>query len=124
MVALYFSKIIYSFVLFYAGGGSLGSSLIIFLLFSVPWSILIEINNGQQIPLMWYIYSHIFFRILALENIAKILTNGPRLGRGRSGPPVLTSVDQRMNKCPMNIFYEHFYHMQVILPIIHPGFCR
>ena len=29
---------------------------------------------------MVYFYSLIFFRILALENIAKILTTGPRLG--------------------------------------------
>ena len=42
-------------------------------------SILIEINNGQPIPLMWYIFILLFFRILALENIAKILTTGPRL---------------------------------------------
>ena len=28
---------------------------------------------------MWYIYILLFFRILALENIAKILTTGPRL---------------------------------------------
>ena len=45
-------------------------------------SILIEINNGQPIPLMWYIYILLFFRILALENIAKILTTGPRLDSG------------------------------------------
>ena len=37
-------------------------------------------NNGQPIPLMWYIFILLFFfRILALENIAKILTTGPRL---------------------------------------------
>ena len=42
-------------------------------------TILIEINNGQPIPLMWYIFILLFFRILALENIAKILTTGPRL---------------------------------------------
>ena len=30
--------------------------------FSVPWSkILIEINNGQPIPLMWYIFILLFF---------------------------------------------------------------
>ena len=29
---------------------------------------------------MWYIFILLFFRILALENIAKILTTGPRLG--------------------------------------------
>ena len=49
---------------------------------SVPWSkmtVLIEINNGQPIPLMWYIFILLFFRILALENTAKILTTGPRL---------------------------------------------
>ena len=40
----------------------------------------IEINNGQPIPLMWYIFILLFFyRILATENIAKILTTGPRL---------------------------------------------
>ena len=42
-------------------------------------SILVEINNGQPIPLMWYIFFLLFFRILAIENIAKILTTGPRL---------------------------------------------
>ena len=54
-------------------------------------TILIEINNGQAIPLISdlyyighcfdvvYFYSLIFFRISALENIAKILTTGPRL---------------------------------------------
>ena len=43
-------------------------------------SILIEINNLQPIPLMWYIFILlVFFKILALENIAKILTTGPRL---------------------------------------------
>ena len=36
-------------------------------------------NNGQPIRLMWYIFIVLFFRILALENIAKILTTGPRL---------------------------------------------
>ena len=55
-----------------------------FFLFSrslVKMTILIEINNGQPIPLMWYILIlSLFFRILALENIAKILTTGPRLG--------------------------------------------
>ena len=67
-------------------GGRVASSLIIFFLFffsfSVPWSkmtILIEINNGQPIPLMWYIFILLFFGILALVNIAKILTTGPRL---------------------------------------------
>ena len=35
-----------------------------------------EINNGQPIPLMWYIFILLFLRILALENIAKILTTG------------------------------------------------
>ena len=34
---------------------------------------------------MVYFYSLIFFRILALENIAKILTNGPRLGKRKNG---------------------------------------
>ena len=63
---------------------SLGSSLIIFssfLLFRflVKMTILIEIKNGQPIPLMWYIFMLLFFRILALENNAKILTTGPRL---------------------------------------------
>ena len=59
---------------------SLGSSLIIFLFyFYVSWSILIEINDGQPIPLMWYLFILLFFRILVLENIAKILTTGPRL---------------------------------------------
>ena len=38
-----------------------------------------EMNNGQAIPLMWYIFILLFFRILALENIAKILTTGPRI---------------------------------------------
>ena len=32
-------------------------------------SIFIEINNGQPIPLMWYSFILLFFRILALENI-------------------------------------------------------
>ena len=45
-------------------------------------SVLIEMNNGQQIPLMWYIFILLIFRILALENIAKILTTGPRLRKG------------------------------------------
>ena len=31
-------------------------------------SILIEINNGQPISLMWYTFVLLFFRILALEN--------------------------------------------------------
>ena len=70
---------------------------------------------------MWYIFILIiFFRILALENIAKI-DDYTQAREGWSGPPVLTPVDQRMNKWPMNIFYEHFYLMQVILPIIHHG---
>ena len=43
-------------------------------------SILIEINNGQPIPLMWYIFILLFFKLLASVNIAKILTTGPRLG--------------------------------------------
>ena len=65
---------------------SLVSSSIIVLLFyfSVSWSkmtILIKINNGQPIPLMWYRFILLFFRILALENIAKILTTGSRLSR-------------------------------------------
>ena len=52
---------------------SLGSSLIIFssFYFSVPWSkmsILIKINNGQPMPLMWYTFILLFFKILALEN--------------------------------------------------------
>ena len=43
-------------------------------------SILIEVNNEQPIPLMWYLFILLFFfRILALENIATILTTGPRL---------------------------------------------
>ena len=42
-------------------------------------TILIEINNGQPIPLMWYVFILLFFRILALANIAKQLTTGPRL---------------------------------------------
>ena len=42
-------------------------------------TLLTEINNGQPIPLMWYILFSYFFRILALENFAKILTTGPRL---------------------------------------------
>ena len=42
-------------------------------------SILMEMNNVQPIPLMWYIFILLFFRILALENIAQILTTGPRL---------------------------------------------
>ena len=42
-------------------------------------SILNEMNNGQPIPLMWLIFILLFFKILALENIAKILTTGPRL---------------------------------------------
>ena len=62
---------------------SLGSSLIIFsfLFFRslVKRLILIEINNGQLIPLMWYNFILLIFRILALENIAKILTTGPWL---------------------------------------------
>ena len=41
---------------------------------------LIEINNGQPIPLMLYLYILLFFRILALENNAKILRTGPKLG--------------------------------------------
>ena len=45
----------------------------------LPTPMLIEINNGQPIPLMWYIFILLFFRILALENIAKILPTGPRL---------------------------------------------
>ena len=45
---------------------------------------MIEINNGQPIPLMWYIFILLFFRILALENVAKILTTGPRLGVRRN----------------------------------------
>ena len=45
-------------------------------------TILIEINNGQPIPLMWYIFILFFFKNISirLENIAKILTTGPRLG--------------------------------------------
>ena len=39
-------------------------------------TILIEINNGQPIPLML-----LLVRILAFENIAKILTTGPRLSQ-------------------------------------------
>ena len=42
-------------------------------------TILIEINNGQPIPMMWYLFILLFFRILALENIAKILTTEPML---------------------------------------------
>ena len=37
-------------------------------------TILIDINNGQPIPLMWYL-----FILLFLENIANILTTGPSL---------------------------------------------
>ena len=67
-------------------GPSLGSRLIIFLLFLffhslVKNKLLIEINNGQPMLLMWYIFILLFFRILALENVAKILTAGPMLGR-------------------------------------------
>ena len=42
-------------------------------------TILIEINNGQPIPLLWYLFILLFFRVLALENIAKILTTEPML---------------------------------------------
>ena len=68
---------------------SLRSSLVIFFLlfyFSISWSkmtISIKINNGQ--PNLWcgiFLFSYFFFRILAilaLENIVKILTTGPRL---------------------------------------------
>ena len=43
-------------------------------------TILIEINNGQPDTFdVVSFYSLIFFRILALENIAKILTTGPML---------------------------------------------
>ena len=48
-------------------------------------TILIEINNGQPIRLMWYLFIFLFFRILALENIAKILTTGPRLASNEEG---------------------------------------
>ena len=61
---------------------SLGSSLIIFSSFFIFLFLgqkLIEINNGQPIPLMWYIFILLFFGILALGNIAKILTTGHRL---------------------------------------------
>ena len=64
---------------------SLGSSLIIFFFFFIfPFLgqkllILIKINNRQLIPLMWYLTSLFFFRILALEKIAEILMTGPRL---------------------------------------------
>ena len=44
-------------------------------------SISIEINNEQQTRLNWYIFILLFFRLLALENIAKILTTGPRLAQ-------------------------------------------
>ena len=68
---------------------SLRSSLVIYssFYFSVSWSkmtISFKINNGQ--PYLWcgiFLFSYyFFFRILAiltLENIAKILTAGPRL---------------------------------------------
>ena len=65
-------------------------------------TILIEINNGQPIPLMWYIFILLFFRILALENIAKILTTGPRLMMARlyryldSLSPQLKNTKQRI----------------------------
>ena len=60
---------------------SLGSSLIIFSSFLFFRSLVKnKINIGQPIPLMWYIFILLFFKILALENIAKILTTGPRLG--------------------------------------------
>ena len=44
-------------------------------------SILIEITNGQPILFMWHLFVLLFFflRKLALENIVKILTTGPRL---------------------------------------------
>ena len=45
--------------------------------------ILIVINNRQPIPLMCYTFILLFFRILALEIISKILTTGPRLGELR-----------------------------------------
>ena len=45
---------------------------------------LVEINNGQPIPLMWYIFIPLFFRISALANVAKILTTGPRLYKYKS----------------------------------------
>ena len=57
--------------------------LFFYFYFSVSWSkmsILIEITNGQPIPFMWHLFVLLFFfRTLALENIAKILTTGPRL---------------------------------------------
>ena len=40
-------------------------------------TISIKINNGQSIPSKWYLFILLFFKILAilaLENIAKILT--------------------------------------------------
>ena len=45
--------------------------------FLVKMTILIYVNNGQPIPLMWYLFILLFFRVLALENIAKILPTGP-----------------------------------------------
>ena len=35
-------------------------------------TILVEINNGQPTPLMWYTFILLFFRILALENYCHI----------------------------------------------------
>ena len=64
------------------------SSLVIFSSFLffrslVKMTISIKINNGQPIPLIWYLFILLFFfrilAILALENIAKILATGPRL---------------------------------------------
>ena len=43
-------------------------------------TILIEINNGQPIHLMWYLFI-LIFRILSLGNIIKLLTTGPRLDK-------------------------------------------
>ena len=64
---------------------SLGSSLIIFSSFLFFRSLVKNdnINRNQKRTTdtfdVVYFYSLIFFRILALENIAKILTTGPRL---------------------------------------------
>ena len=65
-------------------------------------TILIEINNGQPIPF----YSLVFFRILALENIAKILTTGPRLHPA----PIHASV----RPLSINIFKRHLWSHEFI----------
>ena len=55
---------------------------------------LIEINNGEPIPLMWFLFILLFFRIFALENIAKILTTKPRLGFAEQLHSLLLSVNE------------------------------